>query len=145
MFCGQDVACLLVNGLAGDIDDARNSFPVQAEVGTVVGVSRMLRFSPLAVEVATTVNVRIVMGIRRERAAVRNAIEQLSVLRINGDTGATTGPSAVKRRDDGLGVTGDNTVGDGVFTNLIAVRDSFYREIFSCRAVPVQAGAKLGD
>lgn len=63
------------------------------------------RFAPSAVKVATKVNVRIVMNIMWERSAVRNVIEPLSVIRINGDTGTTTGTSVAELRDDGRGVT----------------------------------------
>lgn len=47
--------------------------------------------------------------------------------------------------DDGRGVPGYVKTGDGVLSNVTAVRASQFEKSFNFRAVPVKAGAKVGD
>lgn len=116
---------------------------VQAELETVIGTSTTLRLAPSSVEVAATVTVRIVMYIIRELPAVRNAIEQISVLCINSGTDGTTGPSFVDLCDEWSSVTSEETTGDGIFKNSVSVGASCAEKILSFCAVPVQAGAEV--
>lgn len=134
--CGTDVACL-IDGLAGDLSDAQNALEVQAEIENEVGTSSAFRFEPSSLEVGSTQNVLITLDVRQEPAASREGLTQFAVYKIDSTDGSIDGPVILTLDDGGQQSAGDNTAGDLIFSNILAIRSSTVGETFSYRAVPV--------
>lgn len=133
--CGEDTACL-VDGLAGDIADARNALSVQAVDDASEVTARTLRFRPPTVAAGVTVNVRVTLDMSERGPGVAD-VTRFVLYRIDSDSGERISDSLLRLVDDGSVISSDVEAGDFVFNNFLALVSDKAGERLSFQAYPV--------
>lgn len=141
--CGEDRACL-VDGLVGDIDDAASSLQAQAEADTRSSRVAALKFEPAVVAVNTAVNVLIMLNTTKIANSLPDGLQNFALFRVDPVTGNPGSAPIISLEDNGEPGFSDETSGDGVYSNLLAVQSSTAGEVFGFRAVPVISGNPVG-
>lgn len=138
--CGEDSACL-IDGLVGNIEDARSALISQAQDDEGEVTARPMRFRPPIVAVESTVNVLVTVDVRDRSSSALSGLESFDLFRVDNESGERQGVAIVRLFDDGSAVTSDEEADDLVFTNVIAVRSTVPGERQSFQAVPIINGS----
>lgn len=137
--CGSDVACL-VDGLVGDIDDARNALNVQAEQEQILSLTAAIQCNPSFIQVGSQVNVKVTVDLSGSISNLN--VSSFSLYRINTDSGVIQGAKLLTLLDDGSASSSDEIGGDSIFSNILPLRSESAGEVFSFRVIPVIAGSE---
>ena len=142
--CGNDAACL-VDGLAGNVDDAENALSVQAEIDEAVSQDQEFRANPSTIAAGSTVNILLTMDVTGKPRKDLRDLDAFAIFRVDTDSGDVTGDEILRLEDAGSSLTSDAVANDGIFSNIVPLLSSMGGERFSFRAVPIVAGSQDND
>eukprot|EP00980_Cylindrotheca_fusiformis_P000605 scaffold154_cov129-Cylindrotheca_fusiformis.AAC.22 len=133
--CGLDRACI-IDGMELGIGGAQNALEAQSQLAERFS---SFRFFPATVQAGTAANIFVTVDASSLVDAA--SYDSLNVYRIDSDTLEPTSGILLSLVDDGIGT--DQSAGDLVFSNVLALLSSTAGESFSYRAVPVIAGVEF--
>uniref|UniRef100_A0A7R9WQ56 VWFD domain-containing protein n=1 Tax=Craspedostauros australis TaxID=1486917 RepID=A0A7R9WQ56_9STRA len=140
--CGLDLSCI-IDGIELGVEGSSNALEAQAELVNTNPSSRF-QFAPSSIQAGSPNNVQITLDFNTvDNGADAAQAERFNIYRIDSATFEIASPVLVALRDDGAGV--DDTAGDLIFTNVLALLSSTGGEVFSYTAIPVIGGVEVPD
>lgn len=142
--CGDETACL-IDGIVGDIDDARTALSSLQEADMTFNRASPISFEPPVLAVNEPINVLITVNVNRIRDSVPSNLDSFALYRIDPATGMQGDAPILSLEDNGDPGFSDAGRGDGVYSNLLAFLSTVASESFGFRAIPVFDGVEDPD
>ena len=142
--CRNDAACL-VKGLAGNVDDAKNTLSVQTEIDEAVSQNREFRANPSTIAAGSTVNILLKMDVTGKPKKDLRDLDAFAIFLVKTDSGDVTGGEILRLEDAGSSLTSDAVANDGIFSDIVPLFSSIGGKRLSFRAVPIMAWSQYND